>query len=208
MDENNLDMLKMIEKAMELKKIFDNNEQEPLGEGLQAQTDLSGGQSENQNKDFDILKMAQFVDLLKSLSNNTAAKEGDGARAAKEEIGEGLTRPAIKRGKYKENIFFDDDIITPQIKSIKAVVPFLDYEKQRLVAFAVKLVETKKVFDYYGQPEIKATITSQSLTGNSEVFSAVKPYLDTEKKYLIEMIEKVFELKDVMDKYKSINNEI
>ncbi len=188
MDENNIDMLKVMEKAIELKKILEEKPQEKAQEKPEIKPELN----KNDNQ-MDIAKIMQFAEILKSMNNKKPEEPP----------------PEISPNReYKENYFFDDDIISPQLKSVKAVVPYLDYEKQKIVALAVKIIEAKKVIDYYERDEIKNAIVAQSTMpkNNSEVLGAVRPYLDNEKKYIIDMIEKIFEIKEIMEKFNHISS--
>ena len=173
----------ILNKASEMKKaLYPDESKDSSSDDSSGNTD-----SDSSSGDIDITKIMQMMDIIKMFGDSSS--EGD------------------ETGDEDENPFayFDDAVFTKDLKIIKTIIPFLDYSRQKKAALFIKFLEMKKVADYYENDEIKSTLLATSKKSKKHLIRALKPHVDESQRHLLEMLEKILELNEVMERVNLFN---
>ncbi len=195
----NTDMLKMLEKVSNIKKAFEMNESK------------APESSEEGSDSAKLIKAMEIMQLLKSsqgVQKKDKEAEGENVKTqnAKNEQNCIELHKTLEKHEIPEK-FFDDSIVTSELKSIKASIPYLDPKYQRSIGVFVKLVEIKKLIEMFSEK----TIEIQDAQGKDGHFhgdyrlgmlKAIKPHMEGDKKDKVEVLIKFIEIKNLIDKLK------
>lgn len=117
---------------------------------------------------------------------------------------------ALDNGKIK---YYDDEINTPELKFIKAIVPYIDFKYQKQIAYMIKIFECEMLMSLYSQKESN----SECEKNNFEIglINAMKTFLPANYFALVKNIltivyrdkNKSLDLKGEKNKMEDIFNE-
>ncbi len=182
MDGNNgFDILKMAELISSMKS---------SGDGTNA------GES-TQKSAFDIGTIIQLMELMKSQSNS---EPNPGfSKDSSSNINE-RTIDTENEEKKPPPKYYDDQINTPGLLSIKAAIPYLDFEYQRKIGVLIKLLELKKLLEMYSQTAIQISSTKDYKRG---MLTAIRPHMTEDKRNKIDILLKLIDIDEIVRKSKN-----
>ena len=81
---------------------------------------------------------------------------------------------ALDNGKIK---YYDDEINTPELKFIKAIVPYIDFKYQKQIAYLVKIFECEMLMSLYSQKESNSECEKNKMEDifNESAFKNLEP---------------------------------
>lgn len=91
--------------------------------------------------------------------------------------------------------YYDDDINTPALKTIKAIVAYMDYKYQRQIGIIIKLVEIQMLMDMYD----KNTNLKNENDFESAIINAMKIHINNDNMKILQQalqIKNMFENKN------------
>ena len=115
MDNESMDISKIIETV----KIISDN--------MPKNSDNS-----NTNKDMDMAKMLEIISLL-----NRALPKKDSETQS--------PLPLVAKEEPLPTLYFEQELNTPAIKTIKSALPYLDQKYQKSISIAIRLVEIQMI---------------------------------------------------------------
>ena len=95
--------------------------------------------------------------------------------------------------------YYDDEINTPELKFIKAIVPYIDFKYQKQIACMVKIFEFEMLMDLYAQK--KNNDEDEKNSFEIGLINAMKTFLPANYFGLIKNIFAIF----YQDKNKNLN---
>lgn len=150
-----------------------------------------GGLYVNENETFatdeNIDGMAKMMQLMKMLNDNQALE---------------------KENEDKNDVdirYFDDKLQSQEIRILKSAIPFFDIRQQKSLAMFVKIMEMKKVLEYYDSAEVKtAEIPSyndpdQEKLWKKRMLMAIRPHLERDQRHMTDMLIKYIDIKEAME---------
>lgn len=147
------------------------------------------------NNDSDNFKQAmQIVNLIKIMSeinkvNKEINSDDESIYEKKEIISE-----------------FEQDLQTPAIRTIKAAIPYLDFEYQKNIGIMIKIIELDNLIKKYRNTA--ATMDTGKKDGwQKDMLLAMKSELDKKNQYYIDMLVRFMDIKDIIAKLKLEENE-
>lgn len=154
---------------------------------------------EQENNGYDISKMLEMAKLFSSLMNHKASEEN-----------KAVSVPVINPSPVispNATILFDETIHTPELKVVKAAIPYFEPYHQKILGVFVKAMEFKRVIDmYYKNPE--NPLINMNLKSNpywkTEMLNSFKPHCSHENQYLIDIMVKVMDIGELMKKIQSL----
>ena len=131
--------------------------------------------------DFDDEQMAKMLNLMKIMQMmNSGAKE-----TAKQEF---------------VPIAFDERLSNPEIKVIKAAIPFMEEDVQRRVGIFVKFIEIQKIMELYNDgKEVSLSFRKDNANWRVDMLNSMRPHLNKEKQKTLDAMLKFMSVKDMMD---------
>jgi hypothetical protein len=166
-EDNQMDMFKMMEQAKALKDMM----------GTPENTEENSAQN-NQGDSNSFVKMMQMMEIMKMFNKPNAANNT-----------------------YEKEVFFDEPIFTPELKSLKAAIPYLDYPHQKNMAMLVKLIEIKKLQEMYDNQEISTLNKDEYGDWRKGMLTAIRPHMTDEKKLMIDTVVKMLEVREMLNKF-------
>lgn len=179
---NELDMMKVMTQAMELSKV------------LKGSDEASGEKKSGSDEDNDMESMLKMMEIVSLLSNTMSKPEVELDEQRKEVSNEFLG------GEFNKHMaYFENDINTPAIKTIKSALPYLDYKYQRNIGVAVKLIEIQRILDKYSSAAINMEITKDK-NWRKNMILAIRPHMEKEKRQMIDMLINFMDMKEIIDR--------
>lgn len=182
-EDNGLDMMKMMAEAMRLSKVLN-------GDGEDNKVD-------NETEDMDgmenMLQMIKMVSLISNTMKPNLEISNQTTEISKNFSGEEF----IKHVSY-----FEEDVNTPAIKTIKSALPYLDYKYQRNIGVALKLIEIQRILDKYSSAVENMDITKNE-NWRKDMILAIRPHMEEEKRRMIDMLINLMEIKAILDRTQS-----
>jgi|GEM_PF-1835644 len=181
-DKNGLDMMKIMAEAMQLSKVLNGDgEDNKATNGTEDTSDMES-----------MLKMMEIASLLSNTISKRSSLElsNQTTEISKNFSGEEFTRHVS---------YFEEDINTPAIKTIKSALPYLDYKYQRNIGVAVKLIEIQRILDKYSSAVMNMEITKNE-NWRRDMILAIRPHMEEEKRQMIDMLINFMDIKAILDK--------
>lgn len=93
---------------------------------------------------------------------------------------------------------FDELVSSPQLQTIKLLLPYAPAPGQRLLAAFIKFFELRRAILLFSRPSSynSSKFFSESSSGSGEFLDSLKPYLDPRES---EMLDMVLNMKDIME---------
>ena len=89
--------------------------------------------------------------------------------------------------------YYDDDINTPALKTIKAIVAYMDYKYQRQIGIIIKLVEIQMLMDMYD----KNTNLKNENDFESAIINAMKLHINNDN---MKILQQALQIKNMFEK--------
>ena len=145
--------------------------------------------SENETfaTDENIDGMSKMMQLMKMLNDTTAMEKENDEKADLD----------IR--------YFDDKLQTQEIRILKSAIPFLDVRQQKSLAMLVKIMEIKKVMEYYNNPEIRTAEAAsynnadQQKLWKKHMLMAIRPHLERDQRNMTDMLIKYIDIKEAIE---------
>ncbi|MBR1443222.1 MAG: hypothetical protein IJ583_06780 [Firmicutes bacterium] len=136
-----------------------------------------------------IEKAAGIIQMIKILSENND-NSGNNTEIVKKET---------KQRHYIQE--FDEELQTPALKTIKAAIPYLDFEYQKNLGMFVKIMEINSLMRKYRS----VSVTSSDKNGNWQkaMLKDVSEQLEGRNKGIIQMIIKMIDISEIMQSIKN-----
>jgi len=136
----------------------------------------------DKNIDFDDEQMAKMLNLMKIMQMmSEGAKEADVEKCVP--------------------IIFDERLSNPEIKVIKAAIPFMEEDVQRRVGIFVKFIEIQKIMELYNEgKEVSLSFRKDNANWRTDMLNSMRPYLNKDKQKALDAMLKFMNVKDMMDK--------
>ncbi|MBR1736715.1 MAG: hypothetical protein IJ736_06820 [Firmicutes bacterium] len=142
-----------------------------------------------------IEKAAGLIQMIKILSENNEPQNEEKEESSKIEIKE--SEP--KQRHYIQE--FDEELQTPALKTIKAAIPYLDFEYQKNLGMFVKIMEINSLMRKYRS--VSAASAEKSGNWQKAMLKDVSEQLDGRNKGIIQMIIKMIDISEIMQSIKS-----
>lgn len=168
-------------------------------ERAKAISNDEGDEIKTGENDNDFGAIVQAVRLVKILNEiNKVNKNNENDMSVSDKKQEPDIKEEINEGGQVSKIELEKDMQTPAIRTIKAAIPYLDYEYQRNIGIMVKIIELDNLIKNY-----KTTAGAMSLTKKKgwqkEMLLSMKPELDRRNQYYIDMLVRFIDIKDIME---------
>ncbi len=97
---------------------------------------------------------------------------------------------------HESKDFFDSQIHSPSIMTIKAAIPFLDYHQQRNIGIMIKVIEIQKLIEIYSSQMV--TQNKRNGEWRREMLQSIRPHIDENKRYMLDVLIKYMDIKAIM----------
>lgn len=101
----------------------------------------------------------------------------------------------------KKIVDFEQDMQTPAIRTIKAAIPYLDFEYQKNIGIMVKVIELDNLIKSY-KNTAEAMTTGRKEGWQKDMLLSMKTELDKKNQYYIDMLVRFMDIKDIIGKLK------
>ena len=145
------------------------------------------------------MEMAQMFQMFGSMGQ---AQEDD----VKSESADAHGQNADNCGHSVNTEFYDTPIITPELITIKAAIPHIERKYQQPLAMLVKMVEMRRLMDFYGaEKSVHAASTDACGAGSGQrkrnMLSAIRAAASDETtKTKIDVLLKALDISELMQK--------
>ena len=92
---------------------------------------------------------------------------------------------------------YDETFSTPQIKAIKSAIQFVDPKHHKVLGLWVKFLEMQNMAHIY-EERAEPGYGQQAADWRRGMLLSVRPHVSTEKKYFLDLLIKIIELKEIM----------
>jgi len=147
-------------------------------------------ENNNHQEPKNILQLIETAKLFSNLMGNNTA----------------LNPPQVTSDPPKiyspSTILFDETVHTPQMKVIKAAIPYMKVDHQRILGVFIKFLELKKVIDIYrnDSPPLASTSFLTNPNWKIDMLASIRPHCTEEKQYMVDMMTKVIDIGELMKK--------
>lgn len=182
-----MDIADMLEKARSISEAINES-----SDNVNDENNKSAESTENNNvKNIDDFGQAmRLMKLMKIMGEIN--KTNDKASDEKENI-------HVCDEKKEVVSDFEQDLQTPAIRTIKAAIPYLDFEYQRNIGIMVKIIELDNLIKRYQNTAI-AMDTGRKEGWQKEMLLSMKSELDKKNQYYIDMLVRFMDIKDIIAK--------
>lgn len=194
-EKDEFDPSKLLEMAKLFSTLMADDKDESEDKDKDEVDDKNSGDTKNpgQNNIFQMLEMAKlFSNLLgnKEMQNQPQVVN---------------TPPVVP---LASSILFDETVHTPQMKVIKAAIPYMEINHQKVLGVFVKFLELKKVVDIYknNNAPLSANSLSTSPHWKIDMLNSIRPHCTEEKQCMVDMMAKIMDISDLMKKMSSIKS--
>lgn len=197
-------------KILEMAKLFstlmsndnnDNDDHKDDSDEVKDEAKISNedSKSDSSNNIFQMLEMAK---LFSSLMGNGNTK------ASPQEAPPPIVPQAPPVVYSPSSILFDESIHTPQMKVIKAAIPYMDPSQQKILGIFVKSLELKRVMDVYRTNDnpLSATSVSSNPHWKMDMLNSIRPHCSEEKQCLVDMMTRVMDIGELMKKMNTLKS--
>ncbi|HHW67607.1 MAG: hypothetical protein PWP07_1153 [Epulopiscium sp.] len=194
-----LDVSKLLEMAKLFSALMANDKEEDEvnskdenKDEVKVNQDTETNAKSEPNNIFQLLEMAKLFSKL--MGNNTVQNSPSQIPG---------TAPIV----YPSSaILFDETLHTPQMKVIKAAIPYLKLHHQRVLGVFVKFLEFKKAVDLYKHNNSPLSIKSLEENPNWKIdmLNSIRPHCTEEKQCMVDMVMKVIDIEELMKKMHSL----
>ncbi|MCL2592471.1 MAG: hypothetical protein FWD82_03805 [Defluviitaleaceae bacterium] len=105
----------------------------------------------------------------------------------------------------KNEKYFDERLISPEIKAIKVAIPYLSDRHQKVLAPLIKVIEAKSIIQKYSVPNYEAFENKSH--SPKDMLIAIKPHVDENKQQIIDMFIKIINTKETIDLIKVMESD-
>lgn len=198
-DNNEFDPSKMLEMAKLFSTLMADDKDEDQDEEKNQLKDNDENEGKNQNNIFQMLEMAKLFSGLMGNTND----QNQSVHPAPPRIPAPVISPAT-------SILFDESIHTPQMKVVKAAIPYMEPSQQKILGIFIKSLELKKVIDSYKNNENPLSSTDLSTTPHWKVdmLNSIRPHCTEEKQCIVDMMARIMDIGELMKRmnYLKSNN--
>ncbi len=197
MSDNNQDIFKMFEQAMAMSNLLNSNS-----------SNQTQNNNDNMQKMKQLMEMMQFFNTQTPNENNKTPQQKNTHQPKNEHNTENI-KDSQKHQKPNEMntqirpIFYDEEILTPELKSIKAAIPYLDIRYQKTIGVLIKFIEIQKLMENYGYRMLNIN-TENNKNWRKDMLLAIRVHMTEDKKNMIDMLIKFLDMKDIMLKMRSV----
>lgn len=152
---------------------------------------------EMENQYEKMLEMMKFIQMMQEFneSQHEEDQENEGHKSTMQNI------------ESETHVYFDDYIYTPELRAIKAAIPYLDVRYQRMMAIFIKFIEIQKLMEMYSSNMINKNI---QMVSNGDwrrgMLSAIKPHMPPDKQRKIDMLLQVASAFEMYNKMMEVQN--
>lgn len=132
------------------------------------------------SKDLDIGKMLEIVGLLSSTFSQRDNEH------------ESKPAPLVPK-EETQVLFFEEDLNTPALNTIKHALPYLDQRYQKSLSIVIRLVEIHMILS-------KTVVETNKTIDYRDLIMVVRPYLLGEYQKKVDAIAGFIEIKEILDK--------
>ena len=112
----------------------------------------------------------------------------------------------INNSRVKENTeYFDDDLSDGNMKTMKAILPYLDDKYQKNIGFIIKIMEIQNLFKKYNNT-VASIKKVDSENWQKNILLAIRPHMEERKREQLDIILQVFEFKEMMTKLQKLDS--
>lgn len=176
-----MEISQMLEKA----KLISEAMNEPSEEKNNNDTSLNTDNFEQALKIVKLMKVMGELNKINQEVNQEVLNEKNEIKALEEK------KPPIAD--------FDQDLQTPAIRTIKAAIPYLDFEYQKNIGIMVKVIELDNLIKSY-KNTAEAMTTGRKEGWQKEMLLSMKKELDRKNQYYIDMLVRFMDIKDIIGK--------
>lgn len=186
-NENNEELFKMFEQAQALSKIFKGSENT---DNVTSNTDA-----------FNIDKLKQAYDMAQLFKALNESNKPEKPLASEKKDNTADTRDT----RSSNNNFYDNEIITPELKAVKSAIPHLELKYQKSLGILVKLIEIQKLFELYGN-KLYLMETHKDKDWKRNMLKSIRIHMTEEKKVKIDLMLTTLNLYELLLKMKEVNS--
>ncbi len=168
-----MDITQMLEKAKTISEAVDSVQAENKSEDLN-----------NFDQTMRIVKLVKIMSEINKL-NKEFEPENKNIAALEE-----------KKETAQE---VEQDLQTPAIRTIKAAIPYLDFEYQKNIGIMIKIIELDNLIKSY-KNTAAAMNTGKKEGWQKDMLLAMKTELDKKNQYYIDMLVRFMDIKDIISK--------
>ena len=219
--DKNLDFEKLVEQAQFLSQLMNsgmNNTEEAVQNnssdtGVEYTGAFSSGDSsvpipdtadskEVLDKAIQAIRIFQSLNQSEQTSDNTSAYDNT---SVPYEFTEDISQeePYEDEG-LKEDFgtdfsrLYDETFSTPQIKAIKSAIRFVDSRYHKPLGLWVKFIEMQNMMQIYAKRAEHGHTQPEYADWRRGMLLSVRPHVSNEKQYVIDLLIKVLELKEII----------
>lgn len=204
-----MDITKIVEMAKLMGSILSPSSSAETNQQEQSQQGNTDSRKENGSMaGFDIGSIMQIMQMLQTFfpkPNNTVLPTAptQPIQTIQPAISDQYSIPLHSTG-----LFFDEMIHTPEIKVIKSAIPFMEPQHQKVLGVMTKCMELKQIMDTYHEDNMMNIQSMRQSHPNwkSGMLLAIKPHCTQEKQYMVDMLSRVVEIKDIASKMGGMQN--
>lgn len=192
-----MDMMKMMEQAKALSDIFNESNTINSKESKNNKEDTNDKETSSPSEldTEQITKMIKLAQIMKTMNNESEENKNN-------------QENTIQNIQEEKNYIqpFDSDLQTPAIRTIKAAIPYLEFEYQKNMGVLVKIIELDNLMKKYKSAAVE--MQSNNVDWRRGMLLSIKPQMNYEKQKVIEMIIKFMDLKEIMECLNINNKEV
>ena len=110
------------------------------------------------------------------------------------ETEEGIQENQEEEEKYLP-LVFDEQLQTQNMKIVKAVIPYMSLEHQKLLGVFIKFMEIQRLLERREEVAVAAVSPQKQ---QEDMLKAMKPYCSKQNQQNINMIIRMFEMKEIL----------
>ncbi len=157
------------------------------------------------SEDFDMVK---FLEMAKAISSLTSKPERENSQPQKNQEQQNtvvapVTKSAEEAKEVTQVTTLPFEFETKESKIVKSIIPYFDRSYQKQMAIVVKMLELKKIHEYYNDEAVITTSIPNNENWRSEMLMAIRPHIEEEKQYLIDLFIRFMEMNQIMQKRNS-----
>ena len=210
---NGMDMFNMFKKAQDMAEILKAGQA-----GTDSAWDQRQGQAQAQDQDYsrtkakgptpenspdgprqtfsmeDFIKAAEMMQLMQNTMRPNIPPWNGPPTAHKQAYA-----PFPPPDQYTAE-YFDNVVNTPALRSMKAALPYLEWEHRRILGICIKLIELQRLMGAYHSVVVSLQAQSPN-PGDWQrgMLMAIQPHLPESRQKMIDMALKCMDMKMIMD---------
>ncbi|MDR1537338.1 MAG: hypothetical protein LBU32_04965 [Clostridiales bacterium] len=222
MDSNQLDLDKLVRQAKLLSEMMggdaagtdeaEKTESEPYIDDRKEKPDDDQGSFEaSLEKAMQMMKAVQMLNASSGAGETEETQDQTflPAIANEDSLAEKVGKTEKKERKSRKDLVcvFDEKFNSPNIKALKAAVPYVEAKHQKTLALWIKVLEIQRLLELTaGEARLVPSECRNQADWRREMLLSMRPYLNEEKRFVIDLLLRLTDISELTVKLEEIRN--